>query len=649
MTSRVKSKFEFRLRTIKYVVLLIWFGLAVRLFWLQVVNYPKFARAAEAQHNVWIEIQPRRGTIYDCRGKVLAQDIDSYSYYIVPEKIEDKVQVARKLESLTGSSDWRKKMDVHPRFLWVARKTTPEQQLVFNKSGIPTLDSIIEPKRTYPNGDVGLAVLGRVDIDNHGISGIELQYDSLLSGKPGKALLKRYGIKRTFLLNDESYQQPENGRDLVLTLDFDLQQIIEQELEAGLAQFGGKAATAIFLRCGSGEIVASASTDSGGFPAKRNRAITDMYEPGSTFKVLTISRGLESGRFTPETIIDVENGKYRVDGHIINDDHPYDKLSVKDIVVHSSNIGAAKIGRSLGDYAMYKAITDAGFARRLGVDFPGEATGKLLRPSWAQHYLANVSFGHGISATPLQMAVLYDAVASNGKLSFPHLGKEVILQDGNRQELNSQRPAKEIMRFETAATLRIFLREVVTKGTAKRADSAIVDICGKTGTALKIRQDGKGYDKSRSMASFVGFFPADLPAYVGIVVFDEPKKSRYGGEVAVPVFRKIAERFSVLPGKIDGRTVGKDNGRMQETARSKFSKTDSIRAMLASMQIESDSTGNFVTPDFRGMTIRQALLYAKRLGISCDFDGSGIVIEQIPAAGKACQNGTIIKLRCRSE
>jgi len=647
MTTRALRKFESRLRLIKYSLIFVWIAIAARLIWLQIVDHGKFARAAENQHNVQIEIQPRRGTIYDCQKRVLAQDIDSYSFYVIPEKIVDKEMAAKKLEAVTKSGGWSDKFEKHPRFLWVARKTTAEMQYALCRAGIPTLDSIVESRRFYPAGDVALDVLGRVNIDNKGISGIELQYDSLLSGKPGTALLKRYGKKRTFIFHDELYKKPVDGLDIVLTLDMDFQQIAEQELKNGLENYGGISATALFMRTGCGEIVACASIDSNGMPASRNRAIVDMYEPGSTFKLVAVAAALESGRYTRGTVVDVGGGKYRVDDRVIHDDHPHDRLTVEEIVVYSSNIGAAKLGLDLGDYTIYKSITEAGFMKKLVADFPGEAVGQLRRPPWRDHLLANISFGHGINVTPVQMTVLYDAITSGGKLSQPYFGKEVICGDGSRQPLRTPVEGKQIMTPATAALLRDFLRGVVEEGTAKRADSAVVEIAGKTGTALKVI-DGK-YNHSRSIASFVGFFPADFPDYVGIVVFDEPKKSRYGGEVSAPVFRKIAERYSILPGKLDRPAVKKPHAAPERKSEPKQPRPDSIMGLLAALRVESGIDGQFTIPDLRGLTIRQALVYAKEAGISCDFSGSGIVVEQSPAAGEPYQRGTIVKLRCKSD
>ncbi len=649
MTTRTLRKFEFRLRFIKYSLVFVWIVLVARLIWLQIIDHGKFARAAENQHNVQIEIQPRRGTIYDCQQRVLAQDIDSYSFYVIPEKIADRKTAAKKLEAVTKSDDWIDKFDKHPRFLWVARKTTAEMQYALSRAGIPTLDSIVESRRVYPAGDVALNVLGRVDIDNKGISGIELQYDSILSGKPGTALLKRYGKKRTFIFHDELYKKPVDGLDIVLTLDIDFQQIAEQELRAGLENYGGISATALFLRAGCGEIVACASIDSNGMPESRNRAIADMYEPGSTFKLVTVAAALESGDYKPGTVVDVGGGKYRIDDRVIHDDHPHDRLSVEEIVVYSSNIGAARLGLKLGDFTIYKLISEAGFMKRLFVDFPGEAVGQLKRPPWRDHYLANVCFGHGISVTPLQMTVLYDAITSGGKTSQPYFGREVIYEDGSRRPLRTPVEGKQIITPATAALLRGFLREVVEAGTAKRADSAVVEIAGKTGTALKVLKKGKGYDHNRSVASFVGFFPADFPDYVGIVVFDEPKKSRYGGEVSAPVFRKIAERYSILPGKLDRPAVKKTQTAPEKKSEPPKSRPDSIMGLLAASRVESGKAEQLTIPDLRGLTIRQALVYAREAGITCDFSGSGIVIEQSPAAGELYQHGTIVRLRCKSD
>lgn len=649
MTGLIQGKLNPRLTAIKVVFILIWGIFVVRLIWLQIIDREKFLIAAEKQQSLEIDIQAKRGTIYDRNYKALVQDIDSHSYYIVPEQIKDKRRASRKLRKITGSSNWLKKFKNHPRFLWVARKTDKRLDRSLNKSKIETLNRIVEPKRVYLAGELARSLLGRVDIDANGLSGIEFQYNELLHGMYGKAILKRDGRGNSYRFEEKPLVEPCSGSDLVLTIDLDLQQIVEQELKAAMIENNSVCGISIFMKVGTGEIMACAVLDSLGKPSTRNRAITDQYEPGSTFKIVTAAAALSDGLFEPDTVLFVENGKFRIGKRTIHDDHEFDSLTVEDIIVYSSNIGAAKMALALGDVSLFKIIKEAGFNMPLGVDFPAEASGYVKRPDWREHYLANVSFGHGISASPLQIAALYEMIASDGYLHRPFIGKEIIDTDGNRKPLGCQQKIRQVITPKVKSVMNEFLKQVVICGTAQKASSDMVAIAGKTGTALKLRDDRKGYDWKKARASFVGYFPADNPMIVGIIIFDEPKNSRYGGETAAPVFKNIAERYYCLPQFMVERIMSTDqySDNINEITIDD-SKSEFALMIEASARYHNDSKNADQIPDFKGLTIKQALVLAAMKSIECEFDGSGLVYSQTPAAGKKYINGTIIKLRFKS-
>lgn len=660
MSSPGRSLSKSRILLLKIIVVVVWLVFIGRLMWLQLIERERFLQAANDQQNLIIDIQLKRGTIYDRNYRVLAQDIDSYSYYIVPEHIKDKKKADRLLKEIIKRSGLAEKFDKHPKFLWVARKTTPELKQQLDNSGIESLNYIIEPKRIYPSGNLALSLLGRVDIDNNGLSGLELQYDEMLSGKKGKAVLRRDGLGRSYLFNEKPLVKPQSGFDIVTTIDLDLQQIVDQELKAALAKNAAAFGLGLFVEVGTGEVLACAVLDSLGKQSPRNRTITDQYEPGSTFKIITAATALSSGLFEPENILCVENGRFWVGGRTIRDDHEYDSLTVEDIIVFSSNIGAAKMACELGDQRLYKAIKEAGFVMPLGVDFPGEAKGFIHRPDWREHYLASISFGHGISATPLQIVLLYGAIASGGGLYRPFFGKQTIYEDGRKETLNRVYKVRDVFTSEIAVVLTNFLKQVVTRGTATKAFSEIISIAGKTGTALKLRDDLKGYDRHRAQASFVGFFPAEFPQVVGIVLFDEPKSSRYGGETAAPVFKRIAERYCSLPHQMAQRLL------VMETVAGKAFQNDPVEFMVDKTKSTEDWRQEMIkllsisaryykvpgdenlVPDFRGLTIRQALTLAAEKVIRCQFSGSGVVTEQIPASGEIYKPGMVLELRCKS-
>lgn len=639
-----------KLTVLKFFFIAVFLIFTGRLVWLQVIDRSKFLAAANNQQNLVIALQAKRGTIYDRNNRVLAEDIDSYSYYVVPENISDKNSAARELTRLTGQAYWLRKFKSHPKFLWVARKTTKNLEFKLEKSGIQTLNRVIEPRRVYPSGDLALPLLGRVDIDNNGLSGLELEYNNYLSGKNGKAELKRNGLGQCYLFDDKPLITPQSGSDIVCTIDLNLQQIVEQEMTAALNENNAAFGIGLFVKAGTDEILACAVLDSLGKPSPRNRAITDQYEPGSTFKIIAMALALSSGKFELNDSLYVENGKFRVGNRIICDDHKYNTLSVEDILVFSSNIGISKIALRLGAQNMYKAIREAGFVMPLGIDFPGEAEGEIQSLQWRDHYLANVSFGHGIAASPLQVVSLYEAIASGGYLHRPYIGKEIIFADGSRRLLNSDRSIRRVFKEDISRVLTNLLSEVVQRGTAQKAISEVVSIAGKTGTALKLKEGGAGYDHGKARASFVGFFPVENPMVVGIIFFDSPRTSRYGGETAAPVFKNIAERYYCQSEQMARQLVNFNSHIQMEYAQEGNQPNDGLaKVMDVSARYYQQPGNEDAIPDFIGLTVRQALTLAAMKGVVCNIAGSGIIANQDPPVGSKFSIETIVELRCSSE
>ncbi len=649
MTVSLKSKINAKINLIRIILGVIMLVFVARLVWLQVIARDKFLAAAERQQNHIIEVQAERGKIYDRNMRVLAEDIDSYTYYLVPERISNKRAVANKLARITGKSGWLAKFKRHPRFLYIERKTTREMESKLESSGIKELAKFVEPRRVYPNGKLALAVLGRVDIDNKGLSGLEIQYDKYLSGCNGKTMLKRDGLGHCYNFNQQPVIAPDPGSDIVTTIDLNLQQIVEQEMVQAMKDNDAVSGIGLFLKAGTGEILACAVLDSLGKPATRNRAIADQYEPGSTFKLITTAQAISSGLFEPDDKIYVEEGKFRIGRRTIRDDHEFDTLTVEESLVFSSNIAHSKMALALGDEVLFKAIKEAGFIEKLGIDFPAEAPGYMTSPSWREHYLANLSFGHGISTSTLQIASLYGAVASNGYLYKPYFTSEMISPDGSRSVVGRSCKIRKLYDTNIQELLKRMLREVVEVGTATKAISRMVSISGKTGTALKVREDGRGYDHRKARASFVGYFPSDNPMVVGIIMFDEPKNSRYGGETAAPVFRSIAERYYSLPEFMAGRYVDNTNYVEPEPNASYASagQTDEYARVMETIEPYHELNEKpDEMPNFKGLTVRQAIRLASMVGVEFKIEGSGIVESQSPRAGAKLDDIKILNLRC---
>ena len=304
---------------------------------------------------------------------------------------------------------------------------------------------------------------------------------------------------------------------------------------------------------------------------------------------------------------------------------------------------------ALGDQKMYKAIKEAGFVMPLGVDFPGEAAGEIQSLDWRDHYLANVSFGHGIAASPLQIVALYESIASGGYLHRPYIGKEIVFADGSRRTLNDNRNIRQVFDKDLVGVLTDLLSQVVERGTATKAISSLVPIAGKTGTALKLREDGRGYDHRKARASFVGFFPTDNPMVVGIVIFDSPKTSRYGGETAAPTFKNIAERYYSLPEQMVEQLANNSGNARDDNGWDNCQTGNGLaHVMDVSARYYEEPGDDDLIPDFRGLTVRQALKLAAMKGMVCNIQGSGIIANQAPQPGRKFTMGTTIELRCNN-
>jgi len=537
--------------------LVIW-GLAVwvvliacRFYQLQVVRYDHYAGKAERQQQRVVVLDPPRGTIYDSRGRELAVSVQVDSAYAVPPQIQDAkaaaAAITRILPGLDGARLARQ-LAQDREFVWVARKIDPPLAAKLHALDLPGLYFVRESKRYYPMRELAAQVLGYVGTDNHGLGGLELIYDKLVSGKPGKRTVLRDARRGTAVSPALSFADPEPGQDLYLTLDAAIQHLVESELARTVKERGASRGSAVFLDPETGGVLAMANYPSfdpnrfGDFEPSlwRNRSIMDIYEPGSTFKVVTAAAALGSGKVRPEDMFDCEMGAIVLSGHRIRDSHPHGVLSFADVIAKSSNVGVIKAALLVGDEGMYRTISGFGFGQATGIDLPGESPG-ILHPlkSWRPLDKAYISFGQGISVTPIQLAAAVTAVANGGNLLRPHI---VAATGPMRRALFPAPPVVgHPLTPETALVLKAMLEGVVTTGTGRSAAIAGYRVAGKTGTA-QIPVAG-GYSHSGYFPSFVGFAPADRPRLVGVVAVAEPRGQYYGGQVAAPVFGALARQI----------------------------------------------------------------------------------------------------------
>lgn len=529
------------------VLLALWCGaVAVRLGYLQVIEHDRYQRRAERQQQRVVELLPARGTIYDAAGRELAVSIQVESAWADPDLVDDPRATARALAAVVPGVDVRKVTallaDREKAFVWVARKLDPPVARALAAKDLPGIFFLRESKRYYPNRELAAAVLGYVGTDNEGLAGLEHFYDDKITGRAGRRVVVRDARRNVAVDPKLAFADPEPGFDLYLTLDASLQYLAERELAAAVEAQHAVGGSAVLLDPATGAVLAMASYPGfdpnrfGDFPPSswRNRAVVDAYEPGSTFKMVTAAAALAANVFDPGDVLDCELGGITLSGIRIRDHKPFGRLSFRDVIARSSNVGAIKIGLRVGPERLDRMVRALGFGERTGIDLPGESAG-LLRPAarWTLRG-AYVAFGQEVSITPLQLALAFAAVANGGTRVRPYLVAAAGGPGGERVVRPGPQVAGQPLTEGTARELERILEAVVAEGTGRAAAIPGYPVAGKTGTAQKAI-DGL-YSGSRFIASFVGFAPARRPAVVGAVVVDEPRPLYHGGQVAAPAF-----------------------------------------------------------------------------------------------------------------
>ncbi len=525
-----------------------------QLFQLSIVRRPALLEMADRQHFLRIEIPPLRGEILDRNGKELATNLKVPSIYAVPRMIakEDKAEMAEKLAKIL-SLDRKfvlERISRDKAFVWLKRRTHYDEAEKIRALHSPALGVVKEFRRFYPQGDLLSHVLGFTNIDTHGIEGVELFMNKELQGRPGKRFTKRDALGREIRAYEMQQTPSMDGSRIVLTIDQYLQYLTERALDKAFVQWKAKGATAVVMEAKTGRILALATRPSFDpnhagnsiSDMRRNRTITDMYEPGSVFKIVAASAVLNEGKATPETSFFCENGAWRYGSKVLHDVHAYGKLSFSEVIIKSSNIGTVKAAALLKPEVLQSYIEAFGFGKRTGIDLPGEAPGYTRPPAqWSKTSPYNIPMGQEIMVTALQMVAAMDVIANGGNLMQPYIIERIEDQQG--VILKEKKPVvrRRVIREDVAENMRRILTRVVEEGTGKSAMIKGISVGGKTGTAQKVLPNGRGYSHSNFMASFVGFAPSDEPEYVMGVVLDDPKPLYYGGTVSAPVFKEVME------------------------------------------------------------------------------------------------------------
>ena len=522
---------------------------SLRLADLMIINHKRLTERAKQQHVKVEDIQVRRGIIFDRRGRDLALNLELESLYCDPESLNVNNEDIRRLASAVSKEPGAilSKIPDEGRFVWIERKLDPSMAEKIRELNIEGLGFMAEAKRFYPKGELASHIIGFVGVDNQALEGVELKYDKYMKTTGGKVFLERDASGRTL---SSGVNMEAKGNSVVLTIDEVLQRLVEKELDKAMAQWRAAAATAIMMDPFTGEILALANRPAydpnrGGHARsseKRNRAITDLYEPGSTFKIVIGTGSLEEKLVRPDSLFDVSRGGIEVGGKTIRDVHKYGVLSFKEVIQKSSNVGSIMIGMKLGKERVYKYAKLLGIGEKTGIDLPGEVSGWLHAPErWSGTSLGAIPIGQEVAVTPLQILRAYSAIANGGFLVRPHVVSQIISPDGQVLASLQDRETKRVISAKTAETFKDILKSVTEEGgTGKSASVDGNEVAGKTGTAQIINPVTKRYSKEKYVSSFVGFVPVDKPRIAIIVVVYEPKGQIYGGVVAAPVFRDVA-------------------------------------------------------------------------------------------------------------
>ncbi|UCD85013.1 MAG: PASTA domain-containing protein [Deltaproteobacteria bacterium] len=627
-----------------------------RTFQLQVLSSETLRARAERQQRKTIALTPRRGRIFDREGQELAASVGVDSIYAQPQKILTRQAVARQLSPVLRISrkELLKRFSSERQFVWLSRRISPSQSQRIKALELNGIGFIRENKRFYPNRTLAGHLLGFAGLDSQGLEGLELKYDYLIKGESEIFVAERDA--RGYIISPQGGSSLRffEGNDLYLTIHKGIQHVAEKELKKAVLETKAKSGTVIVTNPHTGEVLAMAlqpEFNPNCFwryqPSTwRNRAITDSFEPGSTFKAFLLAAAIEESIVRPDDLFYCEQGSLEIGDNIIRDPKEYGWLTLKQIIHFSSNIGAGKIGEKLGKEKFYRYITAFGFGEKTGIDLPGEISG-LVRPlrSWYQMTLRTVSFGQGISLTPIQLINALGAIANGGQLMRPFVVKKVVDPRGEIIRTTQPSVMRRVISPGTARTATRILTGVTKEnGTGWRAALEGYEVAGKTGTAQKADIINGGYSEDRLIGSFMGFVPAEDPKLAILVIIDEPQENANGGLVAAPVFRRVAEKALLIMGTPPTQFVSVPSS-------TQFKTKPGVTEPPPPLKIPRTSSSDEVQlPNLTGLSLRQALLAGQATGLKLRISGSGQAVEQRPTPGTAMSRGEEcwIKLRPRS-
>lgn len=652
----------------------LWTGAAFgRLAYLQLFRYSEYYSRAQHQQRLIVEVGPSRAEIFDRNMNPLAMSVPVDSCFAVPSEIADPDMVARLIGKVLDvpAAEIATRLAASHSFAWVARKLPPEKAERIADMNLRGIYFQREGGRFYPKRELASHVLGYVDIDEKGLGGIEYSLDDDIRSKPGKMLILADAHRRWY---DSSDKAPDAGNSVVLTLDEKIQYIAEKELAQAIQDTQAKAGTIIVENPNSGELLAvanwptfnpNAAKDSN--PESRvDRATSSMYEPGSVFKIVTLSAAIDQGIVKPDDVIDCQNGAIYIAGHRIRDHKAYGQLTVAQVLAYSSDVGAIKIGLRLGAPKFYDYIRAFGFGQPTGVDLPGEGRGMLRRiENWTPVSVGSISMGQEIGVTPLQMITAVSAMANGGLIVRPHAVR--AMRHGTQLIEAQESQPRRVIQETTAATMRRMLEGVVLNGTGKLAQLDGYTSAGKTGTAQKFDIATGHYSAHNLIASFVGFAPINTPAVTILVQLDSPAGAHEGGQVAAPTFKRIAQQVLAyldvprdIPVASETLRVSRahDNDRtLADVSDFDPTQTDLNAAEENPAPVTPSASGVTAPtveltegqavpmPDLRGKTVREVTEQCMKLGLNPVLVGTGIAVEQSSDPGTVIRPGSRITVQ----
>jgi cell division protein FtsI (penicillin-binding protein 3) len=652
-----------------------------RLGYLQLFRHSEFMARAQRQQQRVIEITPKRGAIYDRNMHPLAMSIPVDSAFAVPAELGDQQLAARLLSGVLGipSEVLEARLESSHSFVWIARKLPPDKKEAVEALNLKGVYFQKENQRIYPKRDLASHVLGFVDLDEKGLGGIEYELDSQIRGKSEKIIVMADARQRWF---DGGEAQRERGANVMLTLDEKIQYIAERELTVAIAKTHAMAGTVMVMNPNTGEILALANwpkfnpnaANEASAEARMNRAVAALYEPGSTFKLITLAAAFDQGITRPGEVFDCENGAVYVAGHRIRDHKPFGMLNVAGILAQSSDVGAIKIALRLGAPKFYEYIRAFGFGQPTGVDLPGESKGLLRRlENWSAVSIGSISMGQEVGVTPIQLISAVSAIANGGMLYKPHViaelrrGEQVLPAEGVMAPAEPRR----VIRPETAATLRRLMEGVLLNGTGPLARLDGWTAAGKTGSAQKIDPATGRYSRTQLIASFTGFAPISNPAVTILVSLDSPVGQHEGGQVAAPVFKRIAEQVlpyldvprdvPIAPRLVQAaykRRQISDSTTLEDFTPADFSgqpdqppaETPATKSRVGlsatpPVTVAVEEGGDIEVPNLTGRTMRDVTEICLRLRLDPVLVGSGLATNQTPAAEAKVKRGAKVTVQ----